>query len=206
MKKYFIIILIVIAYSCEKKSNELDNGCTYLVHYNPAVQLVSKQDLDSIKYLLDKFKVNYENLQFFQYSDIGFKYIRSYQYVNNLKLFTDGMSFSLNKTDSVFTISGDRVTSIDLTNKPEMSLNKVRKIFFKEIGNDEIIRNSGLMIDSCINIEFGYYNLNTHNILKPKDYITAWKVNPQDNEYPQAYINDLNGNVLDYFNGIYAKK
>jgi len=126
MKKFLIIILIVIAYSCEKKSNELDNECTCLIHYNPSVQLVSKQDMDTIKYLLDKNKINYSDLQFFQYSDIGFRYIRSYQYVNNLKLFTDGCSFTINNSDSILGIAGDRVTNIDLTNKPELSPNKVR--------------------------------------------------------------------------------
>jgi len=204
MKKYFFIILIFIAFSCKKK-NEMENGCTFLVHDNPAIQLLSNQDMDTIKYLLDKNKIDYADLQFFQYSDIGFRLIRSYQYVNNLKLFTDECSFDINNSDSILGITDDRVTNIDLTNKQELSPNKVREIFFKEIGNDAVYKNNLLTIDSCVDIEFGYYNLNLHNILIPKDYTTAWKVNPHNREFPYAYINDLNSNVLDYSNGIYTK-
>jgi hypothetical protein len=183
----------------------MENGCTFLVHDNPVVQLVSNQDMDTIKYLLDKNKINYANLQFFQYSDIGFRLIRSYQYVNNLKLFTDECSFDINNSDSILGITDDRVTNINLTNKQELSPNKVREIFFKEIENDAVYKNNLLTIDSCVDIEFGYYNLNLHNILIPKDYTTAWKVNPHNQEFPYAYINDLNGKVLDYFNGLYTK-
>lgn len=196
--------MILIAFSCRGK-NEMENCCTFLVRDNPSIQLVSNQDMDTIKYLLDKNHINYANLQFFQYSDIGFKYIRSYQYVNNLKLFTDGCSFSINNSDSILGFTCERVTNIELTNIPELSSNKVREIFFKEIEKDAVYRNNIVRIDSCVDIEFGYYNLNLHNILIPKDYTTAWKVNPHNQEFPYAYINDLNGNVLDYNDGLYAK-
>ena len=86
IEKYFIIILIPFAISCRKNDNGKVSACSYLVSDNAAVQLVSKQDLDSIRYLLDKNQIIYSNLQFFQYSDIGFRYIRSYQYVNNLEI------------------------------------------------------------------------------------------------------------------------
>lgn len=198
-----LVLFIVSIISCHKDSE--CSGCENLIQGNPKIKLLSVHELDTIKYLMDKNKIDYSHLQFWQYANHGYIYISCYQYSNGLKVFTENLSFIQTKSDTILHQSGAIIQNIDATKTPLMNIKNVKKLFLSQIANDDIIKRSGLIIDTCIDLEFGYYNLNLHQILLPKNFTTAWKVTPQNEMYPQAFINDQTGEILDYFNGIYFK-
>ena len=202
MKKMYFIILILIVLSCKKNDIGVDNGCTILVSNNADIQLVSDSVLNRITYLLNKNRIDYTDLQFYSYITNGNTYIACHQYVNNLKIFTDYLIFDFNKHDSlVYSNDSDRVTNLNFTNIPKLSSSRVRYIFRKEFEKDPWYGNSNL-IDSCVDLEFGYYDLNASISYKPKDFTTAWRVTLHNRDFPFAYINDLIGDLIYLWNGI----
>jgi hypothetical protein len=200
--------MIIIFFSCKKSENiPADNRCANLVIDDLNVQLLSNQEIDSIKYVFNKDHIGYENLQFWHYKeDLGFKYVGAYQFVNNLKIFTDYWGFEFDKNDSLINQSGDSITNFKLTDKPKLSLAQVRAIFIKAVNNDGWYKNDTEIQDSCINMEFGYYDLNSGSSFQPKNYTTAWYVKPNKRDYPFAFIDDLRGQLITYGNGIFTKK
>lgn len=210
MKKIIFLlgIMIIIFYSCKKSENlPEDNRCANLIIDDLNVQLLSNQEMDSLKYVFNKNHLGYENLQFWHYAeDLGFKYVGAYQFANNLKVFSDYWGFEFDKNDSLINQSGDSITNFNLTTKPKLSLAQVRWIFIKAVNNDVWYKNDTEIQDSCINMEFGYYNLNSGSSFQPKNYTTAWYVKSSRKDYPYAYIDDLKGQLITYGNDIFTKK
>jgi hypothetical protein len=208
MRNFYIILIIAIVFSCKKSENiPEDNRCANLVIDDLKVQLLSDQEMDSIKYVFNKNHIGYENLQFWSYiENIGHKYIGAYQYVNNLKVFTDYLGFNFDKNDSLVYENDDRISSISLPDKPKLSLTQVRGIFIKEMQNDVFYKNSYEIQNDCIDMEFGYYDLNSGSSFQPKNYTTVWYVKPNKKDYPFAFIDDLRGQLITYGNGIFTKK
>ncbi len=208
MRYYFFMLMIVIVFSCKKSENiPEDNRCANLIIDNLNVQLLSNQEIDSIKYVFDKNHLGYENLQFWHYAeDLGFKYIGAYQFVNDLKVFSDYWGFEFDKNDSLINQGGDSITNFNLTDKPKLSLAQVRWIFIEAVNNDGWYKNNNEIQDSCLNMEFGYYDINSGSGNQLKNYTTAWYVKPSKKDYPFAYIDDLRGQLITYGNGIFTKK
>lgn len=205
MKKYLYMFVLMAGLSCQKNGTGTDNNCTNFIQASPSDLLVTQQQMDTIVLILNKYKVDYSNLQFYQYSNNGFYLISGYQFVNHLKLFTDEITYLLSRSDTLLHISGTRIINIDKPATQRLNINGVRALYFNTIEKDSIYRSAGQIIDSCLDFEFGYYNKNVHNLSKPKDFTTAWKVNPHRSDHPLTYINDINDSILDYNNGIYFK-
>jgi hypothetical protein len=208
MRYYLSVLMIIIAFSCKKSENiPEDNRCANLIIDDLNVQLLSNQEMDSIKYIFNKNHLGYENLQFWHYTeDLGFKYVGAYQFVNNLKVFSDYWGFEFDKYNSLVNQGGDSIKNFNLTDKPRLSLAQVRGIFIKAVNNDGWYKNATEIQDSCINMEFGYFDLNSGSSFQPKNYTTAWYVKPIKGDYPFAYIDDLRGQLITYGNGIFSKK
>ena len=209
MKKLALLFFIsIVFFSCKKNENiPEDNRCSNLVIDDLNVQLLADQEIDSIKYVFNKNRLGFENLQFWHYAeDLGFKYVGAYQFVNNLKVFSDYWGFEFGKNDSLLYQGGDSITNFYLTDKPKLSLAQVRWIFIEAVNNDGWYKNNNEIQDTCINMEFGYYDLNSGSSFQPKNYTTAWYVKPNKRDYPFAYIDDLRGQLIDYENGIFTKK
>lgn len=208
MKYYFFLIMIIIFFSCKKSENiPEDNRCANLIIDDFNVQLLSDPELDSIKDIFNKNNLGYENLQFWHYvENLGFKYVGAYQFVNRLKVFTDYWGFEFDKNDSLLIKAGDTITNFNLTNKPKLSLAQVRWIFIKAVNDDGWYKNNNEIQDSCLNMEFGYYDLNSGSGNKMTSYTTAWYVKPNKRDFPFAYIDDSGGKLISYGNGIFTKK
>ena len=118
MRYYLLLLMIVFVFSCKKSENiPEDNRCANLIIDDLNVQLLSNQEMDSIKYVFNKNHLGYENLQFWHYAeDLGFKYIGAYQFVNNLKVFTDYWGFEFDKNDSLECIVEDSGIGIQKEN------------------------------------------------------------------------------------------
>jgi hypothetical protein len=208
MRNLYIILLIIIVFSCKKNENiPEDNRCANLVNDDLNVQLLSDREMDSIKYIFNKNHLGYENLQFWHYSeDLGFKYVGAYQFVNNLKLFTDYWGFEFDKNDSLLYLGGDSIANFSLTDKPKLSLAQVRWIFMNAVNNDEWYKNNNEIKDSCVIMEFGYYDLNSGSGNQLTNYTTAWYIKPNKKDYPFAFIDDLREQLITYSNGIIINK
>jgi hypothetical protein len=103
-------------------------------------------------------------------------------------------------------VKGDTVLNLNLPDKPKLSLSQVRAIFINSIKSDGMNYNNTSIQDSCINMEFGYYDLYSGSGNHNQEYTTAWKVNPDKRDYPYAYIDDLNERLIYYDNGVRTKK
>jgi hypothetical protein len=212
MGKIYLSLIILIIFSCKKSDNlQEDNRCAYLVTDNPDIQLLPSQEMDTIKYLFDKNQMSYTGLQFWHYSEsrgynnVLFRYIGAYQYVNGLKVFTDYWGFEFGENDSLTYVDGDTISNLSLPNKPKLLCSQVRWIFIYEISNDELYKHYAIQ-DSCVEMEFGYYDLHSGSGNQIKKYTTAWKVYPKNRDFPYAYIDDLRGELIYYENGIVFKK
>jgi hypothetical protein len=200
MKRYFYLLVLLVL-SCQKSIE--DQGCDNLIRSSPEIQLVKDKELDTVKYLMNKNKIDYSHLQFIQYSNIGFILIRSCQYVNGLKVFKNNLDFIQTKNDTALIVCGDFISDINQANSPSMRPSEIKKIFLDVIKNDSLIAKANLKIDTCVDLEFGYYDLNIHLNSLAKNFIRAWKINPKTKDHPESYISDENGEILEYFNGIY---
>jgi hypothetical protein len=209
MGKFYLSLIILIILSCKKSDNlPEDNRCTNLVIDNPDIQLLPDQEIDSIKYLFNKNQISYTGLQFWNFTDsrgynnVLFRYIGAYQFVNGLKVFTGYLGFEFGENDSFIYKGGDTIPNLSLPNKPRLLNSQVRGIFINEIKNDGFYKNNFEIQDNCIEMEFGYYDLHSGSGNQTKDYTTAWKVYPKNGNYPNAYIDDMRGELIYYDNGI----
>jgi hypothetical protein len=208
LKGMCIIFWIIIFFACKK--DEIvpgDYRCTNLITDSRNVQLLPDKSMDSIRYFFNKNNLGYDNLQFWRYfEDSGYKYAGAYQFVNNLKVFTDYWVFEFNRNDSLTYLSGDTISNFNLTDKPRLSPAQVRYIYIQAIKSDDWYKNDTEIQDSCINLEFGYYNLNSGTGNHISNYTTAWLAYPHNGDYPMGYIDDLRGRLITYSNGIIINK
>ncbi len=217
MKNYliFIFIFILIFNSCKKNNNDYNKNCFNIIIDNSSIQLVSSQDFDTIKYLFQKNNLSYKNLQFYHYvkddvTKIKTRQASCYQYVNNLKVFLYGLMFEFTDNDSLRLLSGHKIANINLRSTPIMYRNQVRDTYIKAVNSDSLLTGFLSIKDTvakeCLKVEFGYYDLNAGSGDTTKNFTTAWKINPDNNDFPYAYINDLNGKLIYYFDGIIINK
>ena len=213
MRIVYIGLMIFSFISCSKNDNlPIDNRCSTQIINNPKILILTSQEIDTIKYLFNKNHIDSTNLQFsfytyFRgYNNVIFRNISAYQYLNGLKVFTDYLAFEFGANDSLIHQDGYKITNLSLSNKPKLSLAQVRLIFINAMKNDGFYKNNYAIQDSCIDMEFGYYDLNSGSGNQVKNYTSAWKVYPQNREYPIAYIDDLHKKLIYYFNGVLTKK
>jgi Zn-dependent metalloprotease len=205
------IFLFISLISCEivKDPNLLDNKeinyCINFIQNKPDSILLSEGDLSIAKSLFDLNKLDYSNLQFYrlQTEELGY-HVRCYQYVNNLKIFTDEVFFHFNKDKTYKTLSGGvLITKIDLNIEASMIQNDVIELYLKELNKDNNYNgNKDDIIQGCYDIEFGYYDLNAGISYSVSNFTKAWIVKPKGQEYPFAYFNDMTSTTIFYDNGI----
>jgi hypothetical protein len=208
MREFYLSLIILIVLSCKKNNYQPeDNGCSNLVIENLKANLLPQQETDTIMYLFTKNQMSLTGLQFYGYSfsrgynNVLFRYVNAYQFINGLRIFTDFSNFAFGVNDSLTYKVGDTVTNLDLPDKPKLLKSQVRWIFINEIKKNDYQYSLEVQAN-CVEMEFGYYDLNAGSGNQIKSYTTAWKVYPKDNNYPYAYIDDRTGNLIYFDNGI----
>ena len=79
------------------------------------------------------------------------------------------------------------------------SCGQLRKLFIDDI---ELFSHQGYQFkDSCVNAEFGFFNLNSGTGNNMESIVKAWHLTPKYKVYPEAYYQD-NGQRIYYFDGI----
>jgi len=196
------IFLFISFISCQKDKNK-NNYCVNDISDYPSRALLTDNELKSIGALFDYNQMNYANYQFykFQTDELGQQHVKCFQYINNLKIFTNDLIFHFGQNNRYSSLSGDLIKAISLDVKPQMAPGEIIDIFIDQVGKDHYYSTSEI-INSCFETEFGYYDLNAGTSYKPNLFTKAWFVKPKGREYPIAYIDDSKNSLIYYFNGI----
>ena len=224
MKKITIIIAISLCFSivsCNKDNIE-NSYCIKNIQNSPTTTILSNSEMDVVKYLFNRNQLDYTKYLFtkFQEDELGYHHIRCYQFANNLIVFTSDVIFHFDKNDNYYFLSDELINEINLNTKSLMTRDNIVEKYIDIVTNDEdflawlrlleemvkvdetveVIHIEDI-IENCFDIEFGYYNLNAGISYAEENYTKAWKIKPSDRDYPYAYINDEDLEIIYYDNG-----
>jgi len=205
MKKWmiFTISFCFTILSCEKGGNE-NSDCIKIIENSPGTTILSKSEMDVVKKLFNRNQLDYTKYLFtrFQKDELGYHHVRCYQFANNLIVFTSDAIFHFDKNDNYYFLSGDLIGTINLNTKFSMKQDNVVEKFIDKIKQDGFYKENAEIINGCFDIEFGYYDLNAGISYADKKFTKAWKITPTNKNYPFAYLNDENSEIIYYDNGI----
>ena len=187
-------------YSCKTKAVQNPSPCVNVIRHSPATPLLPESELKVIKSLFKSNRMDDSNYLFHRLDtdELGFKHVRCYQFVDNLKVFTEELIFHFNQNDSHYRISGHLIQSTGLDAKPSQSSSKVVEIFIQRIKQERASIVDSTIVMGCFEAELGVIGSEE----SAEKFEKAWKVNPAGKEFPYAYINDKNAEIIYYDNGI----
>jgi len=215
MKKFYCLVLIVLAAFAACKKGELssvdgeDNGCISRVKRDYSDN--NKVELATAIKLLQKNNISTNGLIIYQVilndsiSINGplrvYQHVAAYEESKGLPIFNSGIGYHF-KNEVFETSIGQRYGTINLDTKAEAMLPQIRKIFIDAFKKDGYNIDSHVNESSCLNAEFGYFNLNQDTPDHP-NFVKVWKVTFSGyDEYPVAFIQDGNKKLIYYFNGL----
>jgi hypothetical protein len=215
MKKFYCLVLFALVAFASCKKGELnhtyeeDNGCisrtkrdysdSNKVELATAVKLLQKNniptnDLVIYRAILNDSVTTNGPLSIYQH-------VVAYEESKGLPIFNSGISYHF-RNEAFETSIGHRYGTLSLNTTAEATLPQIRKIFINAFNNDGYNIDNHVNSSSCLNAEFGYFNLNQDTPDHP-NFVKVWKVTFSNyNEYPVAYIQDDNRKLLYYFNGL----
>lgn len=216
---YLLITLFILTVLSCKKSGQ-DDACIERLIIPVTAHIVDNADLPTINRLFVINGVDNSHYRYYRYSQDSVqtffppfakfdqKIVRVDQYTKGLRILNGQLVFSF-KNDildmTVFNINGGQfTTSTNLNTVPQLNLGTIRKLFLESAGKFE--NKLEEYSNTCLNAEFGYYNINAGTGNSTVVLIKAWKVTPADrsfpSDYPQAVYRDDNGALIYYDNGI----
>lgn len=211
-KSFLIGIIIFIGIiSCNK--DNLDNEdsficneyCVNSLYSSPDSIIVSLEKLNVIKNLFEINSIDYTNFQFVRHyivgSDSSSQNVVCNQFVNNVKLLKPQIVFFFKSTGELKRVTGE-IEEINLNSEPSMSMNCIVESFISQLSLDNLF--DGTIEETkagCFDAEFGYFYLQEPNIAEDSRIVKAWRIKRKDYEYPYAYINDSNLNIISYNGG-----
>ena len=198
----FVIITLIFSvmhYSCKTKT--VNNAyCVKVIQQSPSTLVLPASEQNVIQSLFNSNGMDFSNYQFVQLDtdELGFRHVRCYQFVNNLKVFSEVLIFHFNPQDAYYLVSGNIINSIGLESKPSLNQHKVAGIFIQQIAQEKASMVDQAILKGCFDIELGYVGLDGST----EKFAKAWKVNPTGKDYPFAYINDETSEIIYYDNGV----
>lgn len=170
----------------------------------PDHHLISQKELDITMQLFDANNLTYDSCQFYGFTEdqYGNTHIACYQFVNNLKVFTDPIFFHFNQSGVLTSLTNEVITGIDFYSAALMTDEDVVYLFLSRLdaddeyfGDKEEVRGGGFVI------EYGYYDLNAGTGDSTNNFTMAWMVIP-NSTFPSSYINDVTQEIIYYHSGI----
>ncbi len=207
MKNRIVVILIsfCISFSSCEQGEKYNFFCVNTVLSSPSKVILSRSEIRTIKYLFYHNDLNYNHYQFYRLTndELGHSHVRCNQFVNGLRVFTDDLIFHFDQNDNYYFLSGDIINKIELNTYSSMDNYDVAVKFLTLVENDNsFIGDKSEIINGCFDLEFGYFDLNAGISYTEENFTKAWKIKPADRDYPYAYINDENTEIISYDNGI----
>jgi Zn-dependent metalloprotease len=127
------------------------------------------------------------------------------QYVNNLKVLSNSVIYHFDRQGLYSSISGELISTINITTSPSMSVCNVIAMFSQSATNDGFVgtKDHTSQIDTgCVTCELGYYDLNAGSGNSTHNFKRAWRIRTNGSSYPYAYINDSDHSLISYDNGV----
>ncbi|XHR94570.1 hypothetical protein ACFJIV_30575 [Mucilaginibacter sp. UC70_90] len=214
MKKFYCLVLIVLAAFTACKKGELssaggeDNGCINRVKRDYSDS--NKVELAAAITLLQKNSIPVNGLVIYRVilndsiSNNGqlniYQHVIAYEESKGLPIFNSGIGYHF-RNEVFSTTIGRRYGTLSLNTTATAPLPQIRKIFIDAFKQDGYTIDNHVNESSCLNAEFGYYNLTPDTPDQPH-FAKVWKVTFMNYDYPVAYIQDDNRKLLSYFNGL----
>ena len=200
--KVLFLLVFIVCFSCKKESA---NYCINRITGNPVESQLSETDLNLVKSLFDKNNISYYNYSFYWLeTDVyGHHNISCFQYINNLKILSNPLHYTFDENDKFTGLMGEKIENINLDSIPNMNTNNVIEIFLDQISKSPYYKSNLAEIkNGCFDVEFGYFQDNPLDDPTKKVMVKAWKVKPHNSYPPYAYIDDSDGRVIIYWDGI----
>jgi hypothetical protein len=202
MKKWMILLIVICigVMGCEKEvidDVDITQGFS-----------LSASEMKTIKYLFDRNQLDYTKYYFYRLQEVssGGHHVSCWQLANDLPVFTANLIFRFNNEDIFYVMAGNLIGDVDLDTKPRMKRAEVIEKFIDAARQDKELYIRGISPEDIANrrldIAFGYYNLKVGISTEDRQYIKAWRIQLSEEEYPLAYVNDGNGGIVYYFNGV----
>jgi len=204
MKKTVLLLITLcismMHFSCKTKAVQHPSPCVQVIQHSPATPLLPESELMVIKSLFKSNRMDDSNYQFHRLDtdELGFKHVRCYQFVDNLKVFTEELIFHFNQQDSHYRLSGHIISSTGLDAIPSQKPNKVVDVFIQRIKQEKTLIGDSTLLMGCFEIELGAVGSEGST----EKFEKVWKVNPAGKTFPYAYIKDKNAEISYYDNGI----
>ena len=214
MKKFYCLVLIVLAAftACKKgelsSAGEEDNGCISRVKRDYSDS--NKVELAAAIKLLQKNNIPVNGLVIYRVilndsiSNNGplniYQHVIAYEESKGLPIFNSGIGYHF-RNEVFATTIGRRYGTLSLNTTATAPLPQIRKIFIDAFKKHGYTIDNRVNESSCLNAEFGYYNLTPDTPDQPH-FAKVWKVTFMNYDYPVAYIQDDNRKLLSYFNGL----
>lgn len=165
--------------------------------------LFERNNIDNSRFRYYRFERDTLQTSFPPYERYEKKWIRVNEYSNSLRILNADLVFQF-KNDVFSFRAGETSNGTTLGTTPSLKLDEIREMFLGHI--EEFDKNSAQYADSCFKAEFGYFNLNAGISNSTEELVKAWRVTLKNSvaptEFPVAYYQDANGELIYYDNGI----
>jgi len=208
MKIYIKIVLLTflyIIYSCTKdEENQNYQVCENLISKTPDDDLVTNDKKNKAENLLSSKSIEFTNLQIteVEIDELGNYYIRCNQFINGLEVFSHPIGFDFNNNNQDISIKGHLISSVQLNNQSNLDTNILPNLFLSKVDDDSfnlpIIEYSR---KNCLDIQFGYLDPKATAFEEPTNFVKAWKITPEDKDFPLLYVNDDSSEIIYYDKG-----
>jgi hypothetical protein len=213
-----LIIFILSLNSCTNDyllSLTEDNGCIEKIVIPVNAHSIIAADVSVVNELFLKNGIDNSNLRYFRYihdsiqtlyppyTKFDEKVVKVDQYANGLRIFFSDMNYIF-KNGRINYIAGNPSKGTKLNTSSRLTLGQLRKLFIVAAEQDD--HKADQYKGVCLKAEFGYLDLNAGKPDYTEKLIKAWRITLRDSEYPSeypvAYINDDDGKLISYDNGI----
>ncbi len=191
--------------SVTNKTIAEDLRCLAQVWLKPGYSHITPTQNSEVVDFCNKNGIDASNLKFYSfYSEVlhgneNWVHAKANQLVNGLMIFTNDRNFHF-KNGVLETTDGVEIRSTTLDTIPSLKITQIRSLFVIELMKRNALNLSSYK-DSCLNIQFGYYDLNPGNNNMPVNLVKAWHITPQYGSDPSAYFKE-GGELINFFGGM----
>jgi len=219
-RSLFLCLCLVAVVACKKHTGDDqvlidDHGCIERVIVPKTAYDVSNAQADTANQVFAANGIAHANLRYVGFSHDSVSSFNSpdtktdhidvvvQQYVNEMPVLLSNLRYSF-ENGVLITVTGNTVTTVNLDTVPHLDLVTLRKFFITDLQHYE--HNAAQYKDTCLNAQFGYYNLITNTTTNERAIIKAWLVSRKGAgtayAFPQAMYRDDDGSRIYFDTGI----
>ncbi|HEX8327455.1 MAG TPA: hypothetical protein VF629_07930, partial [Hymenobacter sp.] len=163
-----------------------------------ANSLFARNNLDNRTFRYTRYSRESVQTYFPPYAAFDSQVVGVEEYASGLPVFTATSNF-LFKDGAFHYRAGKPFAGTSLSAVPALKPGQLRALFEATINKVDPQR--GNLQNKCVNVEFGYYDLNAGTSNAAENLVKAWRVTLKNEPYPFAYYEDKDGRLIYYDNG-----